>query len=185
MKIVKPKTCRYCKSKFTPKYALQVVCGPNCAIGWVTLKREQKERKELRLAKQKIKTKSEHLKECQIIFNKFIRMRDVNKPCVSCGRPISGKPNAGHFRSVGSSPHLRFNEHNCVVQCIKCNQHLSGNLINYRRGLIERIGIEKVEQLEADQAQKHYTIEDIKSIKELYKEKIKQLTLDHERKLIC
>jgi hypothetical protein len=32
---------------------------------------------------------------------------------------------------------------------VKCNRYLSGNVAEYRKGLIERIGIEKVEALEA------------------------------------
>jgi len=85
-------------------------------------------------------------KKAQSVFNKWIRKRDKGKPCISCG---SGKPeHAGHFYSAGHHNHLRFNEDNCHLQCIRCNYFLSGNLINYRIGLIKKIGIVKVTELD-------------------------------------
>ncbi len=179
MKKIKLKTCRNCKTKFTPKYALQVVCGVDCAIQFVKTTREAKEAKEQRAIdrskKEQLKSKSDHLKDLQVIFNQFIRIRDGNNPCISCGRWHAGQYHAGHYRSVGSAPHLRFNELNCNRQCSACNNHLSGNIINYRQGLIAKIGIKQVEQLEADQTPKHYSIDDIKELKALYKTKIKEL----------
>ncbi len=82
-------------------------------------------------------------------FNKFIRERDLFKPCISCGK--SGDANflqAGHYLSGGHHPGLKFNEHNTNGQCVKCNMYLSGNLINYRIGLIKRIGEDGVKSLE-------------------------------------
>lgn len=102
-------------------------------------------------------------------------MRDADKSCISGGEGHAGQRHAGHFRSVGSAPHLRFDERNCHGQCAHCNNWLSGNQLNYRAGLIERIGIEKVEQLENDNEPKHYTIDDIKQIKATYKAKCKEL----------
>lgn len=178
----KAKTCRVCKTKFTPYSSTTVVCSIDCAIKHTEAKNARLEarrvviaRRELKQAKEAIKPRSYWLKKAQIIFNTWIRLRDDNQPCISCGRHHNGKYDAGHYRSVGSAPHLRFNEDNNHRQCLPCNQHLSGNLINYRRGLIAKIGIEKVEQLEADQTPKHYTIDDIKQIIQMYKAKVKEL----------
>lgn len=180
---VKQKTCRQCKTKFTPKYALQVVCGVECAIAYAKANRETNEAKEQRAItrnkKEKLKSKSEWLKEAQTVFNQFIRIRDGNNPCISCNRWHTGQYHAGHYRSIGSSPHLRFNELNCHRQCSACNNHLSGNLVNYRQGLITKIGQQQLERLEADQEPKHYSIEDIKQIKEIYKNKVKELKQLH------
>jgi hypothetical protein len=50
-------------------------------------------------------------------------------------------------------------------QCAQCNTHLSGNLINYRLGLIERIGAGRVLELERDHAPRKYTIAELEAIK--------------------
>ena len=178
----KPKTCRVCKTKFTPFSSTTVVCSINCAIKHTEAKNARLEarraviaRRELKQAKEAIKSRSEWLADAQKIFNKFVRLRDANQPCVSCGKPDHGKRDAGHFRSVGSAPHLRFHEDNCHGQCVRCNHFLSGNQREYRRGLIAKIGEQAAEQLEADQTPKHYSIDDIKEIIQTYKAKVKEL----------
>ena len=87
------------------------------------------------------------LKKCQTVFNKFIRERDKDLPCISCGTGIGA--NAGHYLSQGHHSALRFNEVNTNGQCIRCNLFLSGHLIGYRKGLIKRYGEAKVLELEA------------------------------------
>ena len=88
----------------------------------------------------------ELLEKAQKVFNAWIRNRDKDKGCISCGGPVE---NAGHYFSAGHYSALRLNEMNVNGQCIRCNKHLHGNLINYRKGLIDRYGAEKVELLEA------------------------------------
>lgn len=171
----KGKTCRYCKGKFTQKYSLQVVCDAKCAIGWVTKKREQKERKELRFAKARLKTRAQHLKEAQTVFNQFIRLRDQHEPCISCQRHHTGQYHAGHYRTVGAMPQLRFSELNAHKQCSACNNYLSGNIVEYRINLINKIGLERVEWLESQHEPKKYTLEEIIALKVNYKNKIKEL----------
>ena len=129
------------------------------------------ERKRHQARKEKIKTKAQHLKDAQAEFNKFIRLRDADQPCISCGRFHSGKYDAGHYRTTGANPELRFNEDNCHRQCVPCNQHLSGNLINYRINLIEKIGIERVERLEGPHKLPNWTIEQIQEIRKHYRHK--------------
>ena len=88
-------------------------------------------------------------------FNTFIRSRDEGRPCISCNLFTSLQ--AGHFYSGGHYPALRFNEDNVNGQCMRCNYYLSGDLNNYRKNLIEKIGIERVEKLDmlADYHKKH------------------------------
>lgn len=83
--------------------------------------------------------------KAQATFNKFIRERDCDKGCISCGAAIT---EAGHYFSAGHYTSLRFNEVNTNGQCVRCNRYLSGNLIAYRQGLIQRYGKEKVLLLE-------------------------------------
>ncbi len=86
------------------------------------------------------------LAKAQRIFNTFIRERDKNLGCISCGAMVT---EAGHYRSAGHYTSLRFNEMNTNGQCTRCNCFLSGNLINYRSGLVKRYGEQKVLMLEA------------------------------------
>jgi hypothetical protein len=132
-------------------------------------------RKEYRSAKQKMKSRADWLREAQAAFNRYIRLRDHDKPCISCGRQHQGQWHAGHYRSVGACPELRFEELNVHKQCAPCNDHLSGNIVEYRRGLIERIGIDRVEWLEGNHAAKKYTIEEIRAIKAEYTRKAKDV----------
>ncbi|WP_318833683.1 recombination protein NinG [Burkholderia cepacia] len=156
---LKPKRCPSCKTTFTPVRSLQKVCGPLCATAWAKKLADQKaararrdERKSLAERKAKLKTRSDWIKEAQAVVNRVARLRDIlaGHGCISCGaRPdarFGGAVDAGHFRSVGSAGHMRFYLPNIRLQCKKCNRDLGGSHTNYRIGLIERIGIERVEK---------------------------------------
>ena len=171
----KQKKCKVCKQSFEPVRFAQVVCSLSCAIEHSKKLSEKKSKKEHKEAKAKLKSRADYLKEAQAVFNKYIRMRDGSEPCISCGRHHTGQYHAGHYRTVGAAPELRFNETNCHKQCSVCNNHLSGNLLEYRRGLISKIGIEKVEWLESKHEAKKYTIDEILAIKKEYQQKIKEL----------
>ncbi len=178
---LKPKKCRICKESFQPFRPLQVCCGHVCAIEKAQKDRAKKEmksaaseRREIREAKQKAKSRSEWMKEAQAAFNAWIRYRDSGQPCISCGRHHTGQYHAGHYRTVGANPELRFEENNVHLQCAPCNNHLHGNLINYRIGLIKKIGLELVEWLEGDHQPKKYSIDDLREIKDRYKKLLKE-----------
>lgn len=128
------------------------------------------DRKKLKETKEKIKSLRDHIREAQVVFNRWIRNRDKDKPCISCGNPLKAKFDAGHYLSAGGNSALRFNEDNCHGQCVHCNQHLSANLINYRIGLIERIGQGNVTFLESNSKMtKRWTVEELQVIKQKYK----------------
>ena len=137
--------------------------------------KERKAKQEHRKRKQALKSRSEWLKEAQAIFNKYIRLRDVDQPCISCQRHHQGQYHAGHYLTVGARPELRFNPKNCSKQCSACNLHLSGNLINYRINLIKKIGLEEVEKLEGPHEPLKLSIEEIKELIAEYKAKVKEL----------
>ena len=119
--------------------------------------------------------RSFQLKKTQQIFNNFIRDRDAKHPCISCSRYHSGQYHAGHYRSVGANPELRFNPDNCHKQCSACNNHLSGNIANYRINLVANFGDEYVARLEGPHPPKRYTIDNLKTIQCWYKRKLKRL----------
>jgi hypothetical protein len=143
-------------------------------------KAQNEKRREIKAKKELIKPRSQWLKEAQIEFNKFIRLRDAARPCVSCLRFHNGQYHAGHYLSTGSNPSLRFHEANVHKQCSACNNHLSGNIVNYRRELINRIGLEAVEWLEGPHEPKHYTIDDLKEIKRKYSQLARELEKKNE-----
>ena len=179
LKQPRPKTCKICKVKFDPVRPLQMVCSPNCAFEYSKQLRVKSDRAIKQVTKLKLKTKSEWFKEAQVIFNKFIRLRDKNEPCISCNRHHKGQYHAGHYRTVGAAPELRFNELNCHKQCSSCNNYLSGNLLEYRKNLIKKIGLELVEWLEGKHEPQHYSVNEIKELKQLYRQKIKLLDTEN------
>jgi hypothetical protein len=174
---MKPRHCKVCKELFAKQRMGQVVCGPACAVKLAQESRAKIERHNVRVRKEAIKTRSDWLREAQAAFNAFIRARDEHLPCISCGRYHLGAWDAGHYRSVGSMPALRFHEDNVHRQCVPCNQHKSGNAIEYRIGLLARIGAERVAFLEGPHEPAKYTIDDAKAIKAEYKAKLKALQL--------
>lgn len=188
---IKPKKCKApgCGQRFNPSLSTQKVCSMACARAMAQDPKLQKvaakaitkqKRQDLQERRDKLKTKGEHLREAQQAFNAYIRERDrlAGYACISSGRPLDWNGNAvdaGHYRSTGAAPHLRFDENNCHAQSKHDNRYLSGNVADYRIGLIQRIGLEAVEALERDQSVRRYTIEDLQAIKALYRQKIREL----------
>lgn len=180
------KRCPECRVMFTSARDSQAVCGEiECAIahgqsekGKETARKALADvgRKELRDAKEKIKTRAEHMKDAQTAFNSWVRARDAGLPCISCGTTADIQYAAGHFRSAGGHPELRFDPLNVHLQCNRnCNMAKSGNLGPYRIELIKRIGQEKVDWLEGPHEPKRYTIDDLKAIKAHYRALAREL----------
>ncbi|ONN71711.1 recombination protein NinG [Pseudomonas oryzihabitans] len=181
-KTPRPKTCSVCKTEFTPVRSLQKVCGPVCALAHAKAKEirqrkaiEKVERREIRVQKQRLKSRADHLRECQAIFNQWIRLRDSAEPCISCGRHHDGQYHAGHYRTVASAPELRFEPVNVWKQCAPCNNHKSGDIVNYRANLVQKLGTEMVEWLEGPHEPKRYTIEDLQAMKAQYRALIREM----------
>lgn len=181
----RPKKCRICREPFTPRKALQIVCGPSCALLHTKQKGEKErkaiakvERKAIKVRKEQLKGRAEYMKEAQQAFNAWVRERDYGQPCISCGTTANVQYAAGHYRTTQACPELRFEPLNVHVQCNRnCNMGKSGNLIEYRIGLIARIGAEKVAWLEGRHEAKRYTIDDLKEIKTKYRAMARRLRL--------
>jgi hypothetical protein len=177
--------CKCCKAPFIPARPLQAVCSPTCALvisrektAKVVQQQAQAERKATREKLDALRTKPQLVKLAQTAFNAFIRARDAGKPCICCGKPLGTEPNtfdAGHYRSVGSSPHMRFVEDNVHGQAKHCNNYLGGNHVAYRAGLIGRIGLAAVERIESDQVLRKYTHEGLLEIAKHFRSEAKKL----------
>jgi hypothetical protein len=149
------------------KYCLEHAIKASLSIAKKQVKKESKE---------KLKSRTDHLNELQVIFNKYIRLRDKDQPCISCDRPLIGKYDAGHFMSCGSHPNLRFMETNVHGQCVHCNQHKHGNIFEYSLRLPKRIGEYEYNGLLAEKDKPlKLTLPEILELKEVYKQKIKGL----------
>lgn len=176
------KRCKVCRTKFEPRNSLEAVCGFKCALAFTKTKQGKAHvnkayRAETRERRAKLKSRQDWLNDVQVVFNRYIRLRDKDNACISCGRSTGCKVNAGHYRSVGAAPELRFCEDNVHLQCEHCNCFNSGAAIDYRIGLIQKIGAERVGWLEGPHDPKRYTIEDLKALKKEYQAKIKELTV--------
>jgi Bacteriophage Lambda NinG protein. len=163
-----------CRLPFAPRSMTHKCCSPACAETLVISDKVRKLRIERQEGLAKLKTRADYFKGAQAALNAWIRLvRDKDKPCISCGRHHQGQFHAGHFLSRGAHPNLALVENNLAKQCQPCNVHLSGNALNYRRGLIERIGLEAVEALESDDTPRKYSIEDLKAITAHYRKELK------------
>ena len=159
---------------------MQVCCSVDCAIQHAQAKRDKSARVEHRAAKERIKTRGDWAREAQAAFNAWIRERDKDLPCISCQRHHTGQYHAGHYRSVGSNPALRFDPLNVHKQCSVCNNYRSGHLTEYRINLLKKIGQEALDWLEGPHEPKKYTIDDLRQIRDDYRMRLRQAKKTYE-----
>jgi hypothetical protein len=172
--------CAICREQFTPRSMTHKACKPECAVALGQQLNQKRERKADAERRARLKTRREWMAETQVAFNAYRRevCRLAGYGCICCGAPLDWSGNnvdAGHYRSVGSAPHLRFIENNVWAQTKKCNRFGAGRAVDYRLGLIARIGLEAVEALEADDAPRKHTIEELRTIRDEYRAKLRAL----------
>ncbi|MGK9173373.1 recombination protein NinG [Yokenella regensburgei] len=185
--------CTVCREWFHPTRDGQFVCSFECAnahgkVANDAAKAEKQRKDKARLVAEKkadrqrqaerrmaVKPLSYFIKQAQKAFNDFIRYRDRNLPCISCDRHHDGQYHAGHYRTTGANPELRFDEDNCHKQCSVCNNHLSGNLTAYRPALMAKIGQERFDTLMGPHALTKLTRDDYIRIRDEYRSKLKAL----------
>lgn len=176
---MRKKKCKHCKEWFTPDRPMQTTCSYQCAIELAREKQRKAVRKRAVSSKELLERKDipELKKRATAKFNAYIRLRDKDLPCVSCGYTGDGRQwHAGHYKPTGGYSYLRYDEANTHRQCVTCNAYKSGNLVPYREELIRRIGIEEVERLEQPNQIKRWTAEELFEIIEKYTAKIKELS---------
>ena len=124
----------------------------------------------------KLKTLGQFEAEAKIVFQKWIRLTDEGKECISCGNINPKGFDAGHFKKAEIYSGVIFDERNVHRQCSKCNRFWGGNELNYREGLIKRYGINFVIELETyanETRNKKYSKDELIEIKKRYNEKIR------------
>lgn len=192
---LKTKKCKQCGDPFIQYNSIRPVCAKfECQVSYAEAHvkrsvavRERQERVKTREAKDKLKTARELMPSTQDAFNKFIRLRDCDQPCISCGRleveyTLGGQWDCGHFQSVGAKPELRFEEKNAYRQCKKCNggagKHAKKNhtvSMEYEARLRLKIGDELVDWLKGPHEPKRYKPDDLRAIKKYYLQKCREL----------
>lgn len=182
--------CPHCKAKLEAGQRIHPECIDDYAEAQAA-KAERKKAKEARAAakvqkaedrkkRESFKKIPRYIKEAQHAFNAFIRARDSGKPCICCGQPlaleaIGGGFDCGHYRSTGSASHLRFHEDNAHGQRKQCNRYGAGRAVDYRIGLIQRIGLARVEALECSNTPHKWQREELVQITQTYRRKLKEL----------
>lgn len=179
---LKKKKCRICKAEFMPRNSMQILCGIKCAVTYATTMRTkeemkiEKEKKKMRRAEKQIFSQDLRwwLDKTQIDCNAYIRERDRDDPCISCGTTADVQYCAGHYRPRGKNSVLRFSPLNIHKQCNRnCNLAKSGNLTAYRPRLIEKIGLDMVEWLDSNHETKRWTIDELKELRKSFKQLLK------------
>lgn len=168
--------CKNCKEKFEPIRFNQKYClNKMCVDAWVQEAKVKNWKKKKKKMQEDLETVQDLVKAAQLVFNKFIRMRDKDELCISC-KQIPKKVNAGHFYNANNHWNVRFDEDNVHVQCERCNSYLSGNLIEYRQNLLTKIGLERFGQLEAKaRVTRKFTKDELKELIKKYKKKVSEL----------
>lgn len=171
---IKEKICKQCGTKFKPYNTLQVVCSGSCAIKFNSKKEIDKRVKVMKKESQSI---PELKALARVVFQTWVRLRDHAQGCISCPK-TDAKWDAGHYFKAEVYSGLIFVPMNVNKQCSYCNCQLTGNLIEYRKGLIVKYGEAAVESLEAqaDISRVHkFTREELQELITTYRTKIKEL----------
>lgn len=172
------KRCKHCKDPFIPmRSTLEKYCQKSeCIRVWVETEKQKAWTKKKKQAKAEMLTVQDYVKMAQQVFNAYINKRDSGKPCISCGKRITGRVNASHYYNANNHWNVRFDENNVHSSCITCNQHLSGNLIEYGIRLEKLIGSDEFAILREDAYKtRKFTIDELKGIIAEYKRKLKEL----------
>lgn len=106
---------------------------------------KEKEQRVILRARRKELNRKHHLDMLQTLVNQYVlHVRDAGKGCCTCKTTNPGiKYDAGHFRSRGGHPELRFEITNIHKQCsVNCNQHGSGARAEYIDFIKETYGQE-------------------------------------------
>jgi hypothetical protein len=194
IKELKPKKCKSCGAMFKPFSSLAKVCSMACSLDYVGTTKQKAEEKNIKKKKKEFNSETNRMKKEFYVadiktrreaavkyFNRYILLRDKDKPCVSCGNTNpSIKYDAGHYIPAGSCSALRFDERNVHKQCSQyCNVHRSGNSAPYAKAIAAMYGQEVLDFLDGPQPKIKITASFYQSVEDEYKEKIRIYLQNH------
>jgi hypothetical protein len=188
---VKPPKCPVCKRR-TQDTRLRL--HPECMEVWIARqvakqdaakkKRaaevKRREREDTKVRKAAIKRLPDLIAEAQVAVNAYVRARDAGLPCICCGKPFEpmrpgGSMDAGHYLARSIAPQHRFNPDNIFGQRKNCNRPGGTTRGAFRAGVLARIGLERLEALEADVAVHKWQRDELIALRNLYRKKRKEL----------
>jgi hypothetical protein len=180
------KKCRVCGDRFVAFRTVDPVCGKMAcryefAMRVAAKARSKREKDQAREDREKLKsmeTLTQHKNKVKRTFQKWCRLRDRDEGCISCGTTRAGQYHGGHYRTTKAASQLMFHPMNCWKQCAQCNNHDSGNVVEYRINLVNRIGLAAVEWLESNHDTHRWTHEELDAIDEWYKSLIRDIERD-------
>ena len=139
---------------------------------------EKEQRKRTKEERESMKSISRLIQEAREPFQKWIRFRDANEPCISCGTTNAEIWDGSHFFKAEIYTGLIFNEVNVNKSCDRCNRFLGGNESGYRLGLVKKYGEKVVSELEEaanNLRQYKFSREEIKNIKTKYQKLLREI----------
>jgi hypothetical protein len=185
-RIIKVKRCKAmgCDNDFMPLRPMQRACCPTCALAIVAAANAKKalaaakqDRKETKAKLEKFKSRTDHANDTQKVFNALRREQclALGMGCISCDTHKALQFHAGHYQNVKTHKALRFHPENVWLQCSQCNSDEGGNKIEYRKRLVNLIGVEKVEWLESGHEAKRWEIDELKALKSEFAKQLREL----------
>lgn len=196
--------CPHCKGKLNPAQRIHPDCIEAYAEAEAAKAKRKAmkqavmqakvERAETRRRKAAAKTPSEVRAEAKVAIQGARRLEELAKGrgCMSCKRSqeeVQAGPwrpggywDGGHFKSKGAFPELALEPLNIWLQCKSCNAG-SGKYArkgytvskSYEANLIEAEGQDLVDWLNGPHEPKHYEMDELVAIRDLYRAKIKEL----------
>lgn len=158
--------CPICRQTYVKARPFQKCCTtPECALEMgkrlADKMLRETERTSIAARKQALKSRPQLVAELQKVVNEYIRLRDKDEPCISCGTTQARQWHAGHYLTTAAHPELRFDARNINRQCSQCNDHLSGNVIEQRKGILARYGQARIDWLEGPHEMTNYSRDDL------------------------
>jgi len=172
--------CKICKKEYIKKSIKHMVCSYECSLAYSELHLSNKVKEKKQVArKELIAFNNKDINKLTGIAKKlvqhYVRLRDINEPCISCRKTIASQWDGGHFKNAKHYASIRLNTLNIHKQCSYCNKELGSNALNYRIHLIEKIGLAKVEWLENQKGICRYNAEYLVKYIRVFKKKIRQM----------
>lgn len=186
-KKIKLKLCANpdCGKDFVPYLSTQKTCSVQCAMVHGRLKEQERMKRRNRKAKQDYYRDHKPHQEAltQREFNRMVVLIDQGRPCISCGRMKCGVTwDCGHYKSVGSTPELRFDPRNAYKQGSACNRGQAKYSANertvktgYEANLRERYGQEMIDYCSRHHPLPNYTCEDLRELRAKFAAEIRYI----------
>lgn len=161
---MKTKQCKFCKKEIEVKNGITIKMSFFCSFDHAAkhgrklanaskkrqlAKKEKSEKSAHKKRKKETMKMSEWFDKLQKLVNQYVlHVLEKDAPCRTCGTTNNIKYDAGHFRSRGSCPELRFELTNIHKQCsVQCNGFKSGARAEYNEFIISHYGKEHYDWL--------------------------------------